>query len=254
MPFRLGQQKRQTRRNQSHQLASEMIRNHLRQVRCEACGRGEARSKCQLQRSLKDRPHFFVQVFARLARGLLCLFDGYQLTPHTTQQQTLAEGKRAVFAGWTANGIIQEGVQSFTVKTNLTLTAIYSIEYLVNATSPIGNVTLTSSGASRGSYGWFKEGGNITFQVDKASMPESGLLGSLGIRKVLQGWKVNGHETGLTATLTVSSPATIEAQWNTDYGIIPYAAILTPAIVSVAVVVLRRRLSTKSQVPMQTSS
>ena len=119
------------------------------------------------------------------------------LTGWTDGEQTLNNG-----SGW----IVGEGIPSGV------LNAVYSRQYLVNITSPIGDTT---------GSGWYNQGSTITVTVTPDSIPTQGILGLFHVRTVFTGWAGDFLSTKNPGFLIADSPKQIHATWGTDYGLLP---------------------------------
>jgi hypothetical protein len=97
------------------------------------------------------------------------------------------------------------------------------------------SLTLQSSQAAATGAGWYDEGVTATFSV-VTPQPMSGLYGLLGGKYVFDHWSGDSAATAPTASLMMDKPATVKAEWRTDYTM-PYIVIGAIAA-AVAIVVL----------------
>ncbi len=132
------------------------------------------------------------------------------------------------------------------ITNDTSIEVVYVTQHLLTVAGP----QLTSEGA-----GWYDEGAAATFSVP-AVEPMSGPLGSLGGKLRFQGWYENGEllTDQTTGTITMSTPHTITAIWQTDYSV--PAAILVGIIIILilAYLVARRRTSKRKRPPSRPRS
>ena len=89
------------------------------------------------------------------------------------------------------------------VVSDVTLRALYNVEYLVNVFSEYG----TTFGS-----GWYPKGTSVTIGIDETSIPINPL-----IYKKFSGWSGDISTINPTITIIVDSPKTITAVWVDDY-------------------------------------
>jgi ribosomal protein L40E len=157
-----------------------------------------------------------------------------QITPQAQKTVPITAGERYNLKGWTDGTNTGSG---FTVDNNMSLTAMYTKQYLVSLTSPLGS--------TYGS-GWHDAGSVADIGVKPTSIPADGILGVLGVRSTFSGWE--GNYTGTprsdgSSLITVNAPMMVQAEWQMNLGtILPASAvIIMAAVVSVTAVALRRR-------------
>ena len=104
------------------------------------------------------------------------------------------------FTGWSGNFTGTSANGSIEMKAAKTITASWRSEFLLTINSdynePVG-------------AGWYNEGENISISVE----PEQGFI----IRHFFTGWSGDITDTSANATVNMTSPKTITANWETDY-------------------------------------
>lgn len=91
-------------------------------------------------------------------------------------------------------------------------------QFLVKVDSPFGGV----SGG-----GWYEKGSEARILVTPVTMLADGLLGSLGVKQVFQGWS-GAAPRNPDFVILVDAPQRITASWSTDY-----SPLLLPAVITV---------------------
>ncbi len=118
---------------------------------------------------------------------------------------SIGNGTRAAFAGW-----VGEGPGSYTgpsnsssvfVSGNISETALWNVQYYVNASSPYGTVS---------GNGWYSPG-----TIAAVSINTSIVNLSRGTREVFSGWS-NGA-TSESIDIVVNKPEEVAALWNRQY-------------------------------------
>jgi hypothetical protein len=152
--------------------------------------------------------------------------------PIATKDVSIAQTERYHLTGWNANGIPSDSTE-FTVTENLTLTAIYTHQFLVTISSPFGKST---------GSGWYDAGSPAAISVTtSASAP--GLLGQLGVRTVFEHWSGDHSGSEARSTVFVDSPKSIHAVWSYDYGILfPLVVLISGGIVTALAIIYRHRI------------
>ena len=122
-----------------------------------------------------------------------------------TSPQDGATGVRYNYDSWSDGGAQSH---SYTVDgSDATVTANFTTQYQLNVSSAYGTV----SGA-----GWYNDGASATFSVTPTAIDEGG-----GMRRSFTGWSGAGSAsyTGADAekTITMTSPVTETANWETQY-------------------------------------
>jgi len=116
-----------------------------------------------------------------------------------------------------------------------TVTAEYKTQYRLTVNSPYG----TTSGS-----GWYDAGSTAEFSVT-SSVPETGIMGSLGVKYVFKSWTGDSSATSPGATILMDSPKTVTAVWAKDstqfYTLIGAIAGIIIILIVVLIVVLRRK-------------
>ncbi len=180
--------------------------------------------------------------------------SGWYVQGSTIQLQAttpipISQGEQYRLTGWNVNGNLTQGT-SFTLDQDMTLTPIYTKQYLVTVTTPYG----TPVGS-----GWYNAGTQTTVGVDSTTATYNGLLGQLGVKTSFTGFTRDYTGEPISNgqfTLTVDSPKTITASWSTNYG------IMLPSILGIAVIAtlssilaLRKRATgdkpTRSSAPIE---
>jgi hypothetical protein len=115
------------------------------------------------------------------------------------------------------------------------VTADYKTQY---------KLTVNSQYGTAGGSGWYDAGGTAEFSVT-SSVPERGIMGSLGVKYLFKSWTGDSSATTPQATILMNSPKTVTALWTKDYSqfytIIGAIAALVIALIVVLIVVLRRK-------------
>jgi putative membrane protein len=151
----------------------------------------------------------------------------------------ISDGIRDVLDAWTIAGSERKQPSvSITLNSPMAAEAGYHREFYIEVRSEYGNPTGT---------GWYKEGSVTTIQVERV-LPLEGFIGTMGGKRVFDGWIGATSSGGATTDVNVVAPRTIVAKWREDYSM-PYTivAVLVIAAVVVAVVafVLMRRRATE---------
>lgn len=154
--------------------------------------------------------------------------DGVKVTTPTAP--TLLEeswGVRYRFKAWTLDGKELEGNPAeFTMNSPHLLKAVYSKEFLVEVSSPFGEV--------EGS-GWYPAGSTATITVQ----PSLGFW----VKQVFTGWTGDYVGKNPKAAITVNKPMRIAATWIVDYTplTIVITAVAAAALASVIIALKRRK-------------
>jgi len=144
--------------------------------------------------------------------------------------------KQYVFKTWQVDGIAKLGNPVTIVMDGPHIvTAEYKTQYKLTVNSQYG----TTSGSD-----WYDAGSTAGFSVT-SSVPESGIMGSLGVKYVFKSWTGDSSATTPEATILMDSPKTVTALWTKDYtqfytlvGAIAGIAII---LIVVLIAVLRRK-------------
>lgn len=117
----------------------------------------------------------------------------------------LGQSTRVIFVGWSGSGngsyTGSSNLTTIIMDQNITETAVWQLQYLVNATSQYGFVNGT---------GWHNAS-----STDTVSLSSNALALGAGRRVLFTGWS-NGT-SAQSFTFTVSSPATLSANWSVQY-------------------------------------
>jgi len=141
-----------------------------------------------------------------------------------------------VFKTWLVDGTPKLGNPvTIVMDAPHTVTAEYKTQYKLTVNSQYG----TTSGS-----GWYDAGSTAEFSVT-SSVPETGIMGSLGVKYVFQGWTGDSSATTPQATVLMNSPKTVTALWTKDYTqfytIIGAIAGIVIALIVALIVLLRRK-------------
>jgi len=141
-----------------------------------------------------------------------------------------------VFKTWLVDGTSKLGNPITVVMDSPhTVTAEYKAQYKLTVNSQYG--------ATSGS-GWYDAGSTAEFSVT-SSVPESGIMGSLGVKYLFKSWTGDSSATTPQATVLMNSPKTVTAVWTKDYTqfytLVGAIAGIVIALIVVLIVVLRRK-------------
>ena len=127
--------------------------------------------------------------------------------------------------------------RTVTVTGNTTYEADYVPQYLLTITGTEQNVTGT---------GWFDSGTNASFAIYPYQTAPS-LLGALGAKQTFQGFYENGQliTNQASGTITMDTPHTLDAVWQTDYSTPAIILLGIVAVVVLGFLVARRRIGTR---------
>jgi len=145
-------------------------------------------------------------------------------------------GTQYVFKTWLVDGTPKLGNPiTIVMDAPHTVTAEYKIQYKLTVNSQYG----TTDGS-----GWHDSGSTAEFSVT-SSLPESGIMGSLGVKYVFKSWTGDSSATTPEATILMNSPKTVTALWTKDYTqfytLIGAIAGIIILLIIVLIVVLRRK-------------
>ena len=141
-----------------------------------------------------------------------------------------------VFKTWLVDGTAKLGNPvTIVMDAPHTVTAEYKTQY---------KLTVNSQYGTTGGSGWYDAGSTAGFSVT-SSVPESGMMGSLGVKYVFKSWTGDSSATTPEATILMDSPKTVAAVWTEDYTqfytIIGAIAGIVVVLIIVLIVVLRRK-------------
>jgi hypothetical protein len=141
-----------------------------------------------------------------------------------------------VFKTWLVDGTAKLGNPvTIVMDAPHTVTAEYKTQY---------KLTVNSQYGTTGGSGWYDAGGTAEFSVT-SSVPESGIMGSLGVKYLFKSWTGDSSATTPQAAVLMDSPKTVTALWTKDYTqfytIIGAIAAIIVALIVVLIVVLRRK-------------
>jgi len=114
------------------------------------------------------------------------------------------DGVRYVFVQWSDGS--KDASRTLTSGEQTSLTATFKTQYELVVVSDFGD----PQGA-----GWYDDGTEAAVSVD-SPVPDAGLLGSLGAKKVFQEWTGDLTSDSRTETIRMDGPKTVEAKWTTD--------------------------------------
>ena len=141
-------------------------------------------------------------------------------------------GTRRVLRGWYRDGLLlsSAGTLSMEILEPTSLEVRWETEYLVNATTPVGDV----SGAA-----WYRATTNATVSVSTTQLEKDFFT-----NYVFEGWKKDGATVSTLATysFTVSAPANLVASWKTELNLVTVGGVAAGAllIIGIAAVLLRK--------------
>ncbi|MEM0149399.1 MAG: hypothetical protein QXW10_00685 [Candidatus Micrarchaeaceae archaeon] len=117
----------------------------------------------------------------------------------------ITNSTREMFTGWSGSGIGSYSGSSttatVTLNSNITETALWQLQYLVNVSNAYGLAT---------GSGWYAAGA-----VANIGLSASNLSISMGKRLAFAGWSNGLHE--LNITVNVNRPLNLSPQWQTQY-------------------------------------
>ncbi|MEM2865409.1 MAG: hypothetical protein QXR65_09135, partial [Candidatus Bathyarchaeia archaeon] len=124
------------------------------------------------------------------------------------------------------------------VSTDTNLKFTYVRQYLLRVSSLYGTVE---------GEGWYDEGSTARFRVSDTRVPVDGLMGFLGVKYVLKGWRGDVDIEDPEGEVLMDSPKLVEAVWVKDYSSLHLPLIGLAALIGVtlSVVYLRRMESGK---------
>ena len=141
-----------------------------------------------------------------------------------------------VFKTWLVDGAAKLGNPiTIVMDSPHTATAEYKVQYKLTVNSQYG----TTSGS-----GWCDAGSTAEFSVT-SSVPETGIMGSLGVKYVFKSWTGDSSATTPQATVLMNSPKTVTALWTKDdtqfYTLVGAVAAIVIALIVILILVLRRK-------------
>jgi len=141
-----------------------------------------------------------------------------------------------VFKTWLVDGTPELGNPvTMVMDAPHAVTAEYKTQYKLTVNSQYG----TTSGS-----GWHDAGSTAEFSVT-SSVPESGIMGSLGVKYVFQSWTGDSSAATPGSTILMDSPKTVTALWTKDYTqfytITGAIAGIVIALIVALIVLLRRK-------------
>jgi len=141
-----------------------------------------------------------------------------------------------VFKTWLVDGTAKLGNPvTIAMDAPHTVTAEYKTQYKLAVNSEYGITT---------GSGWYDAGSTAEFSVT-ATVPESGVMGSLGVKYVFKSWTGDSSETTPQATILMNSPKTVTALWTKDdtqfYTLVGAVAAIVIALIVILILVLRRK-------------
>lgn len=141
-----------------------------------------------------------------------------------------------VFKTWLVDGTAKLGNPvTIAMDAPHTVTAEYKTQYKLTVNSEYGITT---------GSGWYDAGSTAEFSVT-ATVPESGVMGSLGVKYVFKSWTGDSSETTPQATVLMNSPKTVTALWTKDdtqfYTLVGAVAAIVIALIVILILVLRRK-------------
>jgi hypothetical protein len=163
---------------------------------------------------------------------------GDTVNPLAASDYNVSPFERYHLTGWAANGMLSDS-RAFDVTKDMDLTAVYSRQFLVTVSTPVGR----SSGS-----GWYGAGTQASLSVSPSTGKAPGILGALGVRSSFSHWSGDYSGAGIDSTIVVDSPKTIQAVWSYDYvGLLPLVGLI--AVVTAVAATLSRRFGLYSGLP-----
>jgi hypothetical protein len=147
----------------------------------------------------------------------------------------LGSGTRAAFDGW-SDGITSAN-RRVVVGNSLVLTANYVTQYLLEASSPYGNVT---------GGGWYFENAIANLSVEPSSVPVEGVPGWLGGRYVFDHWSGDCSSSTAQCSIMMNGPKQAIAVWRVDWSETAVASIVLVASALLLAMRARLRKGTKA--------
>lgn len=123
-------------------------------------------------------------------------------TVEMPKQIDLDSGTRALFVRWSAGET--SNIRTITLRDDLTVIAIYKIQFLLTVNSKIGNPQ---------GGGWYDAGTTATFSVT-SPVPEGGLSGFFGAKSIFDHWTGDFTSTSPNATISMTGPKGVTAVWR----------------------------------------
>jgi len=113
-------------------------------------------------------------------------------------------------------------------------TLMYTTQYYLTVTSSLG----TTDGS-----GWYDAGSLATFSVSPTRVRTADVTGALGAAYLFDHWSGDSSSTDATSSLTMNSPAKVDAVWRHDYQTFyqTMIVVITTNIIIIVVVVVWRR-------------
>jgi hypothetical protein len=113
-----------------------------------------------------------------------------------------------------------------TVSSDVQVTFTYKPQYYLSIRNGYGQETGND---------WYNGGSTATFSLRAGAVPMPGLAGVLGAKLVFEKWTGSAETSSIRGNITMTGPASISANWKTDYTTLLFAAglIVILAIVGV---------------------
>lgn len=163
-------------------------------------------------------------------------FDWNMGSTHTLKVDSKIDGVsgvRYVFLEWSDGS--EETTRMITASQTIEYKAKFKTQYDLTVTSEFGG----PQGA-----GWYDAGSEVTVSVD-SPVPETGLLGSLGAKRVFQEWSGDLTSDSRTTTIKMDGPRAVKAKWTTDdfqaYIVLGGIAAAVIVIIAAALMLGRRK-------------
>jgi hypothetical protein len=203
-------------------------RYHVLQPEMKISGPGQYHFEYRLQHYLKVESPYPSNASGWCDHGKTMLVTA----PVPTQQAS--KDTRIVFRGWSGDYLTTDQQISIVMDGPKRIYAQYVTQYLLTVVSPVGN--------PQGS-GWYDEGSSATFSV--ASPAAEGIMGMLGGKHVFDRWSGDSNAATTIASVTMTGPKVVTAEWRTDYTI-PYiilGALIVVVLVAGVTVAMKRKKS-----------
>ena len=142
----------------------------------------------------------------------------------------LQNSTRSVFQNW--NDANTHPRRDVTISGDTTLTANYTIQYLLKVNGPSSTET------------WYNQGSDVTLNA-YPSIPMGWPLNAVGINGQFSGWSGDVQSSSTRVSLTMSGPKTVNMNYSVDYSLLAlpiiFAVGITVLAASIILILLRRR-------------
>ena len=143
----------------------------------------------------------------------------------------LQKSTRSVFQNW--NDANSQPQRDVIINGDTTLTANYSVQYLLKVNGPSSSET------------WYNQGSNVTLNAYPA-LPMGWPLSAFGINEQFSGWGGDVQSSSTRVSLIMSGPKTVNMNYSVDYSLLALPIIFAVGIIalatSIVLILLRRRV------------